>query len=187
MIADIYLTKGINNYITNTDQSLNEFETAIKASKQYAYPKIITIKLFNSLNGNNLKNKEYIAKKLQVYTNEVGKITNKNFEYNELSMNIAGNNHNLKQVNTHLEKAINQAPNLPSIYTTAGNIFYKQKDCKLAIKYYKKLESLVPERYTKHQGNCRNIKKCRLFRKNAARFIRAMSNMKKCKYKQSNK
>lgn len=177
--TDLLLKKGINQYITNPNprQSYQTLNQAIEMSPFFAYPREIIINLFIPFVSTDIKFAENTEKHIKYF----GVITSQDFNYHIISMQFWANMNDLKKSAEHFRQAAEKSPNLPLLYTEAGDLSFSKGDCPTAINNYEKLLFLAPPKYTENQYNCEQVNECRIFLKNASAFFRAMENLQKCK------
>lgn len=175
--TDLLLRRGINEYVENAMLSRRAFRSAISALPFFSYPREIFISLFISSISIDKQFSKNIEKQLEYF----GVITDQDFNYHIMSMRFAAEMNNPKKFAEHFEQAVRKAPNLPLVYTEAGNINFERGDCLAAVNSYEKLLLLAPPKYIKNKENCEQINECRIFKNNAFAFFEAMENMEKCK------
>ena len=97
---------------------------------------------------------------------------------------MAGIKRDMTTVNAHFQQGLKKAPNLPLLYTTAGDIYYDKNNCEEAIKHFEKLQSLAPPRaFMGRSEDPEKREKFRIFQKHASRFYESMEKMEACKEK----
>ncbi len=178
--ADILMKKGMDLYIVDRDASFVTFENAINSVPVFDYPRKVLIDLFSPF----VKDIES-SLKLEKHLRAYGKITNYDYNFNILAMEIVGNMiDGYDIVEFYYQKGLKDSPNLPIFYTIAGNISYEIGDCERAVIRYGILESLAPIAYSfKDSANFEEHEKYRLFIKHASAFERAMKNKKECEFR----
>ena len=156
MRSDFLLKKGTDEFITRED-SIEVFNKAAKSAYFYADPYGLIVNYFND----------------EESLNEYGRITGYDYSYNILAMNVAFWNENYDEMEFFYLRAVNDSPNSPLLYSTAGTMYYLIEDCEKAIQKFQILKSLAPDY---EEGS----EEYRLFIKHAYAFKMAMDMKEEC-------
>ena len=175
--ADKLLAKGVDSYITNPERSFEYLQKANSILPMYSLGNKISLSLFKRE-----YNKESDLKStLDSNLDRLGVVTNYNYEYHLFAMELSAKENRFTELDYHLLEAKKLAPNLPKLYTTAGDLYFENMDCSSATSQYEKLLELAPKRYLDNIDNCQEVTECRLFKKHAPAFIKAMENLDYCR------
>lgn len=175
--TELYLKKGIEKYIQTFEGVHQYFDKAASSSKFFVYPQKITIDFFASYIGPESPLIPELEKNLQ----RIKTITNQNFLYNIAAMQLASTKSNPISMSQNFKEAQSKAPNLPILYTEAGNIEYHHNNCPAAIQHYQKLINLAPDYiHMQNSPNFEEREKFRLFQKHATSFFSAMNKFEDC-------
>jgi len=158
MKSDLLLKKGVDMYVVDVNESGVLIEDAADSAFFFAYPYKLIVDFFG--------NEESL--------DEYGKITGFDFNYNILAMKVAWGRENFNEIEYYYQKGVEDSPNLPVFYVTAGDIYFLSGDCKSAVEAYEILEFLAPD-YEKDSDEYR------LFIKHASAFGWAMDNLDVCR------
>lgn len=151
MRSDLLLRKGVDSYIPNEEKAFDIFEEAADSAFFFAYPYELMVDFFGD----------------EESLNEYGMITGFDFEYNILAMKVA--------LEYYYQKGVEDSPNLPLLYSSAGSAYYLLGDCENAMKKFEILESLAPSVYYE-----KDSEEYRLFMKHAYAFGEAMEMKEQC-------
>lgn len=177
--TDILLNKGMKQYFKNLHESYTIFNKASSLSPFFSTPHKLILDFFIAPY---TQGDPFFHEKLKTHLDTYEKIHNQDFYFHILSIKFASWKKNIPQVKSHAKKATALAPNIPLVYTEAGNAFFANNDCKNALIYYQKLESLAPKSaFFQNSSNLQEKELHRLFIKHAKAFENAMTNKNKCK------
>jgi len=163
-LADIFLKKGIQNYVFESEKSFKNFEIAAKIAPQFAAPRKILVDFFSD------ENWKKVAPHLKFHE----KITGGNFETEILKMKFFAAKNDRENFAKSFAAAENLAPNLPRVFLTAGNFYFKIGDCERAVPAFEKLRKLAPPRAFGENDAAR------IFKKHAPGFAAAMEKLEVC-------
>ncbi len=161
--TDLLLAKGIENYVTGEEGAFEVFEEAISSTPVFTFPRKIVIKLFSG------ETHAELVPHLEAYK----RISGEDYYYNILAMKLAAIRGNFDLVEEHYLRAAKDAPNLPILYTEAGDIYFENGDCEKVLEMYGILKSLAP---VYEEGS----EEKRLFEKHATGYVNAMERMEEC-------
>ena len=161
--TDLLLAKGFEQYAMGNPAAFDVLEEAVNNTPVFTYPRRIVIKLFADERAGEL------VDHLEAYR----RISGEDYYYNILGMKMAANEGDFDLVEDHYLKAGEAAPNLPILYTEAGDIYFENGNCEKALEMYGILKSLAP---VYEEGS----EEKRLFEKHATGFVVAMERMAEC-------
>lgn len=158
MRSDLLLRKAVDSYAAHEEKALDVFEEAANSAYFYAYPYELIVTFFGD----------------EVALSRYGRITEYDFNYNVLGMGVAFMNQDLDEMLFYYLRGVNNSPNLPALYSSAGFYYYSVRDCEKAIHKFEILESLAPD-YEK------GTEEYRLFIKHAYGFEHSMRLLESCR------
>jgi O-antigen ligase len=178
--TDTAMSKGITQYVNSSPEAFSTLNSATEYSRFYAYPSSILISMFTPF----AREDDNISLHIQRHLDRWGRITQYDFKYHVAAIKYAAVGGYKNRAEYHLEQAQKKAPNLPKLYTEAGDMYYKMNDCSTAIFYFEKLQSLAPPYAfaTENDGRWWQEEQ-RIFQKHAFRFYESMNKLMECRNK----
>ncbi|MBI5414987.1 O-antigen ligase family protein [Candidatus Peregrinibacteria bacterium] len=179
--SDMLLPKGINAYVNDLKSSYEIFNEAAEIVPFFGEPRKTILELFLPF----AKGDEFLMQEMEKHLLKYGDLTNENFRYEIFAMEFSAARNDLSSVEMHLREGKKKAPDLPALYTAAGNIYFEHGNCSKALENYFSLLSLAPSKYYLEKSSDpdeRNL--FRIFKKHASQFFEAMQKRETCLLRQ---
>lgn len=170
LMADVHFDRAINSYFSDSGESINSFDLAIKLNPNSRYY------LYNA--SNLLSAKEPTLSMKEGYLDRLGLLTNYGYHYDLAMANYYSKIKDVEKMDYHFEEAARKAPNWPLVWQQWGGALFEKNKHEAAAEKYENLLALAPKYWTWSTNS--DKEKHRLFKKNNELFYMAMHRLVTC-------
>ena len=172
--ADIHLKRAVTSYMHGDDlATLEHFSKMSFLNPYHAYPYRTAFFFYK---------KDCATRPCEKWVEQVGKITNKNFQYHLDRAELSMRNGDIENGQAFFEEARVLAPSWAILWETWGDIWFERQDFEMAIPAYEKLLTLAPPYWQWNtnlgEKSFEDREKYRIFRLTHGRFYETLEKLR---------